>query len=128
MSELNINQLEKWQEHFEKQLDDEEEREQLYKQQAEDIIAALASGKKVNDGYYTWSQRIADGIDPVDKRKVRNCVIVAARNILLFKKGYTPMFCQFQINEEVSLTDNLREAVIVMLKRQNGEFVAEQID
>lgn len=121
--QLSLEELDKLQEHFEGELKGEEEKEQMYKQQAEEITTVLCAGKKVNDGYYTWTYVAKKGDD-----KITRCTIVAARNMLFGQKGYTPMFGQFELNEEIALIDNLREAVVLMLKKQNGEYVAEVIE
>ena len=115
---LTLEQLDELEQHFTKQLDDEEEKEQLYEQQAEEISKGLTNGKKVNDGYYSWALAF---------RKNNNCVIIAARNMLFGQKGYTPMMGEFTPNPDSNLYDSIKESVKIMLKRQNGEYVAEEV-
>ena len=121
--QLTLDDLDKIEAHYEGELKGDEERETLYQHQSEEITKVLCTGRKVNDGFYTWTYAIKKN------KKLQNmCTLVAARNVLMFQKGYTPMFGQFEINEEINLNDNLKEAVVLMLKKQNGEYIAEVIE
>lgn len=106
---MNLNEMQK---HFEDQLNQEEERAKLYDEQAKEITTGLVHGKKVNDGYYTWGLKIEEDV----------CTIVAARNMLIFSKGYRPQVAKFTMNKEYSLFDNIKEVVETMLRHQNGEY------
>lgn len=121
--QLSLDELDKLEQHFEGQLKGDEEREQLYLVQAEEITKVLCLGRKVNDGFYTWTYAIKK-----NKLLKNICTLVAARNMLMFQKGYTPMFGQYELNEEFNLHDNLIEGVILMLKSQNGEYIADVVE
>lgn len=114
-----MEQLDELEKHFSKKLDDEEEKERLYDQHSDEIALGLTNGKKVNDGYYTWALAF---------RKNNNAVIIAARNMLFGQKGYTPMMGEFTPNPDAKLYDSVKESVKIMLKRQNGEYVAEEVE
>lgn len=106
---MNLDEMQK---QLEQELKEEEERAKLYDEQAKEIAVGLVNGKKVNDGYYTWGLKI-------DQNK---CTIIAARNMLIFSKGYRPQIAQFELNKEFSLFDNVKEVVETMLRHQNGEY------
>jgi hypothetical protein len=103
---------------LEDQLDKEAEREKLYEQQANEIALGLTNGRKVNDGYYIWAMKVSNN---------NKCCIVAARRMLVFQKGYKPMIAEFVLNKERTLFDNVQAVIEIMLKKQNGEYIAEEI-
>ena len=103
-----------------KELDEEESREQLYNTQANDIATQLMA-RKVDDGYYIWSYRRS----PKDSNKY---FIVAARKLMIGTDGYRPMTAEFEPDQEKTLFQNVSEVVKMMLKRQNGEYDSSQVE